>query len=142
MRSSTRMASRQPGWHQKLHRTEIPGIFKRGNRYVFSYRVNGKQRWESCASMAEAFERKSKLVTERNQEARAAHREIIRANSVRLAENRRTAAEALSLMIRAAQALQRVADTSEGDLVISARACLMRLYENEDSLKRAMYRNT
>jgi integrase len=38
----------------KLERTRTPGIFKRGSRYVFSYRVNGKQRWESCRTLEEA----------------------------------------------------------------------------------------
>ena len=33
----------------KLEKTKTPGIFKRGSRYVFSYRVNGKQKWESAA---------------------------------------------------------------------------------------------
>ena len=30
------------------------GIYKRGSRYVFSYRVTGKQRWESCRTLDEA----------------------------------------------------------------------------------------
>src|SRR5580704_1516268 len=38
----------------KLERTRTPGIFKRGSRYVFSYRVAGKQRWESCRTLDEA----------------------------------------------------------------------------------------
>jgi integrase len=38
----------------KLEKTRTPGIFKRGSRYVFSYRVNGKQRWESCRTLDEA----------------------------------------------------------------------------------------
>jgi hypothetical protein len=33
----------------KMEKTQTPGIFKRGGRYVFSYRVDGQQRWESCA---------------------------------------------------------------------------------------------
>lgn len=31
----------------KLLKTRTPGIYKRGKRYVFSYRVDGRQRWES-----------------------------------------------------------------------------------------------
>jgi hypothetical protein len=32
----------------KLEKTKgTLGIFKRGSRYVFSYRVDGKQKWES-----------------------------------------------------------------------------------------------
>lgn len=38
----------------KLEKTRTPGIFKRGSRYVFSYRVNGKQKWESCRTLDEA----------------------------------------------------------------------------------------
>src|ERR1700704_4981909 len=38
----------------KLVKTKTPGIYKRGSRYVFSYRVNGKQRWESCRTLEEA----------------------------------------------------------------------------------------
>ena len=38
----------------KLVKTKTPGIYKRGGRYVFSYRVNGKQRWESCRTLEEA----------------------------------------------------------------------------------------
>lgn len=38
----------------KLERTRTPGIFKRGSRYVFSYRVNGRQRWESARTLEEA----------------------------------------------------------------------------------------
>lgn len=38
----------------KRERTKTPGIFKRGDRYVFSYRVEGKQRWESARTLDEA----------------------------------------------------------------------------------------
>jgi len=37
-----------------LVKTKTPGIYKRGSRYVFSYRVVGKQRWESCRTLEEA----------------------------------------------------------------------------------------
>ena len=37
-----------------LVKTKTPGIYKRGSRYVFSYRVDGKQRWESCRTLEEA----------------------------------------------------------------------------------------
>jgi integrase len=33
---------------------KTPGIYKRGSRYVFSYRVAGKQRWVSCRTLEEA----------------------------------------------------------------------------------------
>jgi len=42
-----------------LVKTRTPGIFKRGSRYVFSYRVNGRQRWESCRTLEEARRAKS-----------------------------------------------------------------------------------
>jgi integrase len=42
-----------------LEKTRTPGIFKRGSRYVFSYRVDGKQRWESCRTLEEARRAKS-----------------------------------------------------------------------------------
>lgn len=38
----------------KMERTRTPGIFKRGSRYVFSYRAAGKQRWESYRTLDEA----------------------------------------------------------------------------------------
>lgn len=38
----------------KVERTKTPGVYKRGGRYVFAYRVNGKQRWESCRPLDEA----------------------------------------------------------------------------------------
>ena len=37
-----------------LVKTKTPGIYKRGSRYVFSYRVDGKQRWESCRTLDDA----------------------------------------------------------------------------------------
>src|ERR1700688_2002941 len=48
----------------KLEKTRTPGIFKRGSRYVFSYRVNGKQRWESCRTLEEARRAKSARMTD------------------------------------------------------------------------------
>jgi integrase len=38
----------------KLVKTKTPGVYKRGSRYVFRYRVNGIQRWESCRTLDEA----------------------------------------------------------------------------------------
>lgn len=43
----------------KLEKTKTPGIYKRGSRYVFSYRVSGKQHWESCRTLDEARRAKS-----------------------------------------------------------------------------------
>lgn len=48
----------------KLEKTRSPGIFKRGSRYVFSYRVAGRQRWESCRTLDEARKAKSARVTD------------------------------------------------------------------------------
>jgi integrase len=35
-------------------KTRTPGIFKRGGRYVFSYKLDGTQHWESCRTLDEA----------------------------------------------------------------------------------------
>jgi integrase len=48
----------------KIEKTRTPGIFKRGSRYVFSYRVDGKQRWESCRTLDEARRMKSARATD------------------------------------------------------------------------------
>jgi len=41
-----------------MEKTKWPGIFKRGGRYVFSYRLNGKQRWASTRTAKQARELK------------------------------------------------------------------------------------
>ncbi len=48
----------------KLEKTRTPGIFKRGSRYVFSYRANGKQHWESCRTLDEARRAKAARTTD------------------------------------------------------------------------------
>jgi hypothetical protein len=48
----------------KLEKTKTPGIYKRGSRYVFSYRVQGKQRWESCRTLEEARRAKAARLTD------------------------------------------------------------------------------
>lgn len=48
----------------KLEKTRTPGVFKRGGRYVFSYRVSGKQRWESCRTLDEARRAKAARATD------------------------------------------------------------------------------
>jgi integrase len=48
----------------KLEKTRTPGIFKRGSRYCFSYRVNGVQKWESCRTLDEARLAKSARTTD------------------------------------------------------------------------------
>jgi hypothetical protein len=47
-----------------LEKTRTPGVFKRGSRYVFSYRVDGKQRWESCRTLEEARRAKAARQTD------------------------------------------------------------------------------
>jgi integrase len=48
----------------KLEKTSTPGIFKRGSRYVFIYRANGKQRWESARTLEDARRAKAARVTD------------------------------------------------------------------------------
>jgi hypothetical protein len=48
----------------KLEKTKTPGIFKRGGRYVFSYRVDGRQKWESARTLDEARSLKSERITD------------------------------------------------------------------------------
>jgi integrase len=48
----------------KLEKTQTPGVFKRGSRYVFSYRVDGKQRWESARTLADARKAKAQRSTD------------------------------------------------------------------------------
>jgi integrase len=48
----------------KLEKTQTPGIFKRGSRYVWSYRVDGKQRWESARTLDDARKAKSAKATD------------------------------------------------------------------------------
>ena len=47
-----------------LIKTKAPGIHKRGSRYVFSYRVQGKQRSESCRTLEEARRAKAARQTD------------------------------------------------------------------------------
>jgi integrase len=47
-----------------LVKTRTPGIYKRGSRYTFSYRVDGKQRWESCRTLEEARRAKAARQTD------------------------------------------------------------------------------
>jgi integrase len=38
----------------KNEKTKVPGVYRRGNRYVYCYRVAGRQRWGSAPSLDEA----------------------------------------------------------------------------------------
>jgi integrase len=42
----------------KLERTGTPGVYKRGSRFLFSYRLDGRQKWESAST--EKLARKAK----------------------------------------------------------------------------------
>jgi integrase len=48
----------------KMKKTRTPGVYKRGSRYVFAYRVDGKQRWESCRTLDEARRKKAARQTD------------------------------------------------------------------------------
>jgi integrase len=48
----------------RTQRTRTPGIYKRGNRYVFAYRIAGKQHWESCRTLDEARRKKAARQTD------------------------------------------------------------------------------
>jgi hypothetical protein len=48
----------------KLTKTKLPGVYRRGSRYVFSYRVEGKQHWESRRTMDEARRAKAERTTD------------------------------------------------------------------------------
>jgi integrase len=48
----------------RMEKTRTPGIYKRGSRYVFAYRVDGKQRWESCRTLDEARRKKAARQTD------------------------------------------------------------------------------
>jgi len=56
-------AKREPIYNKAGQRTN-PGIFKRGGRYVFSYRVDGKQKWESARTLDEARRMRSARSTD------------------------------------------------------------------------------
>lgn len=47
-----------------MQKTRTPGIYKRGERYVFAYRVQGKQHWESCRTLDEARRNKAARQTD------------------------------------------------------------------------------
>lgn len=58
-----------------MEKTDVPGVYKRGGRYAFSYRKRGRQRWGSAATKAEA--RRLKRNAETDVE-RGEHRESSR----------------------------------------------------------------
>jgi integrase len=48
----------------KLEKTKTPGIFRRGGRYVFSYRLDGRQKWGSARTLDEARRAKQERTTD------------------------------------------------------------------------------
>jgi integrase len=48
----------------KLEKTRTPGIYKRGSRYAFVYRLDGKQKWESARTLDQARRAKSERTTD------------------------------------------------------------------------------
>ena len=48
----------------KLEKTRTPGIYKRGSRYVFIYRVGKKQKWESARTLEGARRAKAERTTD------------------------------------------------------------------------------
>lgn len=48
----------------RMQKTRTPGIYKRGGRYLFSYRVEGKQHWESCRTLDEARRKRAARQTD------------------------------------------------------------------------------
>jgi integrase len=55
-----------------LEKTDVPGVYKRGSRYVYSYRHRGKQKWGSAATKAAARREKHAAETD---VARGEHRD-------------------------------------------------------------------
>ena len=48
----------------KMEKTDVPGVYKRGGRYAYSYRKRGRQHWGSAATKAEARRRKRNAETD------------------------------------------------------------------------------
>ena len=57
----------------KMERTSVPGVYRRGSRYVFTYRYRGRQHWRSAATLAEARRLKHEFEAD---VARGEHREL------------------------------------------------------------------
>jgi hypothetical protein len=57
----------------KMEKTSVPGVYRRGSRYVFTYRYRSRQHWRSAATLAEARRLKHELEAD---VARGEHREL------------------------------------------------------------------
>jgi len=131
-------------------RTEVPGIFSRGSRYVYSYRLNGKQKWEAHGTLREAIDAKARRHREltpvraeafvrRMRDRARVQNEIERARAAKLAESRRTAAEAYSLVRKAGQALERAErQTPSREARFALKEAWRSLHDLEDSIGAAM----
>jgi hypothetical protein len=62
-----------------LETTGVPGVYRRGSRFVVVHRADGRQREESVATLAEARELKRRRAAE---EAEPARRDAARLRSV------------------------------------------------------------
>ncbi len=56
----------------KTEKTKVPGVFRRGEVYLYSYRVEGRQRWGRAATLDEA--RRAKRQAEADADPRRARR--------------------------------------------------------------------
>ena len=67
----------------RREKTKTPGIFKRGDRYVFSYRVEGKQRWELARTLDEARRARAARTTDIRRGEFQEHSRVRCANTAR-----------------------------------------------------------
>ena len=60
----------------RMTKTDVPGVYRRGDKYVYTYRKRGKQRWGTARTKAEArrLKRNAETDVERGQ-----HRDLSRA---------------------------------------------------------------
>ena len=57
----------------RMERTSVPGVYRRGGRYVYSYRLRGRQRWGSAATLTEGKRLKRRAETDAE---RGEHRDV------------------------------------------------------------------
>jgi integrase len=69
--------------HPKIQKTKVPGVYRRGEAYVYAYRVGGRQRWGRAASLDDA--RRAK----RQAEADADRGELVDLSRVRFGDDAR-----------------------------------------------------
>ena len=59
----------------QMTKTDVPGVYKRGERYAYTYRKRGRQRWGTARTKAEARRLKHQAETD---VARGEHRDSTR----------------------------------------------------------------